>query len=86
MDEQVLADLARRTTEALTIISRSTEETIALNKSMREAMDKHDKEVSTNFVSLHVKVDGLMTTFKYVILPLVTGVLALVGVKMFFKL
>jgi hypothetical protein len=86
MEDQVLADLARRTTEALTVIAENTKEMKEMNKTMNECMLKHNATTETKLDNLKGLMDNLKTTFVYVVLPLITGILALVGVKFIFNL
>jgi hypothetical protein len=75
-NEAVLMELARKTTEALTIIAESTRKTEENTKAIKENIDKHDGVTNT-------KLDNLKTLFVYVIMPLLGSILTLVGIKMF---
>lgn len=81
-----IIDFVRKTTEAITVISESTKEQARNTGAILQAINTQNTNNATNFESLDGKMDGLLTMFKYVIIPLVTGILALVGIKMIFKL
>ena len=78
-DNLQIIDFVKKTTEAITIISEST-------KSIKEITESLKDTTLVGFKNLDGKMDGLMTMFKYVIIPLISGILALVGVKTLFKL
>lgn len=81
-----IIDFVKKTTEALTVISESTKQQAKTTDAILQVVNSQGTANSTAFESLEGKMDGLLTMFKYVIVPLVTGILALVGIKMIFKL
>jgi hypothetical protein len=81
-----IIDFVRKTTEAITVISESTKELNKTTQAIQEAINVQNVANAKSFESIEGKMDGLLTMFKYVIVPLVTGILALVGIKMIFKL
>lgn len=85
-DNAEIIDFVRRTTEAITVISESTKGIQKVSEDLRDTINTNNTVYVSNFGKLDGKMDGLLTMFKYVIIPLVTGILALVGVKTIFKL
>ena len=77
-----IIDFVQKTTEAITIISQSTKSLEQTTGALKEMINIQNNITSTSFAKLDTKMDGLQTMFKYVIVPLVGGILALVGVKM----
>lgn len=81
-----IIDFVKKTTEAITIISESTKQQAVTQGRIVEMLNTQNTLNTQNFEKLEGKVDGLSTMFKYVIVPLVGGILAIVGVKTIFKL
>ena len=81
-----IIDFVRKTTEAITVISESTKEQAKTSGAILQVINSQGIANATAFESLEGKMNGLETMFKYVIAPLVGGILLLVGVKMVFKL
>ncbi len=88
-----IIEFVRRTTEAITVISESTKQIGETTGAIKEMISTQNATNAKAFEGLsgdnrvlNNKVDGLKQLFQYVIIPLVTGILALVGIKMFFKL
>jgi len=81
-----IIDFVKKTTEAITVISESTKELGRTTKAIQESIATQNTTNATAFENLDGKMEGLLTMFKYVIAPLVGGILALVGIKMIFKL
>lgn len=81
-----IIDFVKKTTEAITVISQSTKSLEQTTGALREMINTQNTINATNFANLDGKMDGLMTMFKYVIAPLIGGILALVGIKTIFKL
>lgn len=81
-----IIDFVRKTTEAITVISEATKEQAKTSRAILRVVNGQSVANGTAFKGLEGKMDGLLTMFKYVIVPLVTGILALVGIKMVFKL
>ena len=85
-EQSEIIDFVRKTTEAITVISESTKEIGRNTRAIQKSIATQNTANATAFESLDGKMDGLLTMFKYVVVPLVTGILALVGIKMVFKL
>lgn len=85
-DNQEIIDFIKKTTEAITIISESTKQNAATSNAIKDMINIQNTTNATSFSNLEGKMDGLLTMFKYVIAPLVAGILALVGIKTIFKL
>ena len=81
-----IIDFVRKTTEAITVISESTKSLEGTTGAIKEMINVQSIANGKSFENLGGKMDGLLTMFKYVIMPLVGGILALVGLKMIFKL
>ena len=81
-----IIDFVRKTTEAITVISEATKQQAKTSEAILQVVNTQGVTNATAFESLDGKMDGLLTMFKYVIAPLVGGILALVGIKMIFKL
>lgn len=81
-----IVDFVRKTTEAITVISENTKEVARTTKAIQDSINTQNISNAQQFEELGGKMDGLLTMFKYVIAPLVGGILALVGIKMIFKL
>lgn len=72
---QEIIEFVTKTTEAITVISQST-----------KAMEAHSANTNLSLKEIDGKLDGLKTLFVYTIMPLVGGILALVGIKTVFKI
>ena len=81
-----IIDFVRKTTEAITVISESTKQQAENTGAIKEMISSQNTANAQAFEHLGGKMDGLLTMFKYVIAPLVGGILMLVGIKMIFKL
>lgn len=81
-----IMEFVRKTTEAITVISESTKSLEGTTGAIKEMINAQNVTNAKSFEELSGKVDGLATMFKYVIIPLVAGILALVGVKLVFNL
>lgn len=81
-----IIDFVKQTTIAITIISEATKSLEQTTGAIKEMISSQNVSNAQSFESIEGKMDGLLTMFKYVIIPLVTGILALVGIKMVFKL
>ena len=81
-----IIDFIKQTTVAITTISESTKSLEQTTGALKEMISTQNTVNATAFSNLDGKMDGLATMFKYVIVPLIAGILALVGVKTFFKL
>ena len=79
-----IIDFVKETTKAITVISESTKSLEQTTGALKEMISTQNAINATAFASLEGKMDGLMMTFKYVIIPLVGGILSLVGVKYLF--
>lgn len=81
-----IIDFVRKTTEAITVISESTKSLERTTGAITEMINTQNTATVRSFETINGKMDGLLTMFKYVVIPLVTGILALVGIKMIFQL
>jgi hypothetical protein len=81
-----IIDFVRKTTEAIVVISESTKTLTENTGAIKEMISNQNVVNAQTTAKLDGKMDGLMTMFKYVIIPLVAGILGLVGVKTIFKL
>jgi len=77
-----IIDFVQKTTEAITIISQSTKSLEQTTGALKEMINIQNNANAISFTRLDTKMDGLQMMFKYVIIPLIGGILALVGVKM----
>ncbi len=84
-DSEII-EFVKKTTEAITVISENTKEVARTTKAIQDSINAQNTVNAKSFEELGGKMDGLLTMFKYVIMPLVGGILALVGIKMIFKL
>ena len=85
-DDNGLIDFVKKTTEAITVISESTRQNAETSGAIKEMINVQNAVNSKSFENVSGKMDGLLMMFKYVIVPLVAGILALVGIKTVFKL
>ena len=81
-----IIEFVKKTTEAITVISEATKSLEGTTGALKEMVNSQTIANGTNFERLSGKMDGLTTMFKYVIIPLVGGILSLVGVKFLFNL
>lgn len=81
-----IIEFVKKTTEAINLIGESTKGIKDATEAIKNQMANHEVVSAVGFSGLSGKMDGLLTMFKYVIAPLVGGILALVGIKMIFKL
>lgn len=84
--ESDIIEFVRKTTEAITVISEATKQQAATSSKIVDIVTAQKTANEVSFKELSGKMDGLSTMFKYVIVPLVAGILSLVGVKLLFKL
>ena len=80
-NSQEMIDFVQKTTLAITVISEATKGLEQTTSAIKEMINAQNVTNATAFKNIDGKVDGLQTMFKYVIVPLVAGILALVGVK-----
>jgi hypothetical protein len=81
-----IIDFVKQTTVAITTISEATKSLEQTTGAIKELITTQTSTNNTQFEKLGGKMDGLSTMFKYVIVPLIGGILALVGIKTIFKL
>jgi L-lactate permease len=81
-----IIDFVKQTTIAITTISESTKSLQETTGAIKEMISAQNVVNAQSTEKLSGKMDGLITMFKYVIIPLVAGILALVGVKLVFNL
>jgi len=79
-----IIDFVRKTTEAITVISESTKSLEQTTGAIKEMINTQNVNNSKEFENLDGKMDGLTVMFKWVIVPLIVGILALAGVKTVF--
>lgn len=91
-DTKEMIDLVRQVTQAITVISESTKQNVEITGAIKEMISVQNTADVKAFETLNgksdgleAKMEGLMTMFKYVIVPLIGGILALVGVKLVFN-
>ncbi len=85
-NQDPLIDFVHRTTEAIAVISEATKQNAKTSEDIKNMIYSQSVRNSESFTSIEGKVDGLLMMFKWVVLPLVSGILALVGVKIIFGL
>ena len=81
-----MVDFVKKTTEAIITISESTKQSVKLSEDIKDMINIQNTNNARSFEQVSGKIDGLLTMFKYVIIPLVAGILSLVGVKYILKL
>lgn len=81
-----IIEFVRKTTEAITVISQSTKSLEGTTVALKDMINNQNIANAKGFEGIDGKMDGLMTMFKYVIVPLITGILGIVGIKTIFKL
>ena len=81
-----MIDFVKKTTEAIITISESTKQSVKLSEDIKDMINIQNTNNARSFEQVSGKIDGLLTMFKYVIIPLVAGILSLVGVKYILKL
>ena len=81
-----IVDFVRKTTEAITVISESTKQQAIVQGRIVEMLNTQNTLNAQNAAQLDGKMDGLLTMFKYVIIPLIAGITGLVGAKLLFHL
>jgi hypothetical protein len=79
-----LIEFVRQTTAAITIISETTRQQAETLGGIKELISAQTGTDAATSKDLSGKMDGLLTMFKYVIAPLIAGILGLVGIKFFF--
>lgn len=80
-----IVDFIQETTRVITVISESTKGMHDTLIALKELNIKQENEIVNGFVMTKEKIDNLKQIFFYVILPLLGGILSLVGVKLLFK-
>jgi hypothetical protein len=83
---QEMIDFVQKTTEAITVISQATKSLEQTTGALKEMISTQNTTNAKSFEEINGKMDGLLTMFKYVIAPLVAGILALVGIKTILKI
>lgn len=81
-----IIDFVKQTTVAITTISESTKQLTEMTGGIKEMIANQNIVNVRAFEAITQKQDGLMTMFKYVIVPLIGLFASLVGVKYLFKL
>ena len=81
-----IIEFVKQTTVAITTISESTKSLQETTGAIKEMISAQNVVNAQSTEKLGGKMDGLKTMFIYVIVPLISGILALVGVKMVFNL
>ena len=81
-----MVDFVKKTTEAIITISESTKQSVKLSEDIKDMINIQNTNNARSFEQVSGKIDGLLTMFKYVIIPLIAGILSLVGVKYILKL
>jgi len=81
-----IIEFVHKITEAITVISRSTEAMNATLSALKDSHMEHSMEVVAGLQLAKDKMDNLKVIFLYVITPLIAGILGLVGVKLLFSL
>jgi len=83
---QEYIDFVKKTTEVITIMAEGNKVISENTGAIKELINTQNVNNAKQFEIIIGKQDGLLTMFKYVIIPLIAGILALVGVKMAFNL
>ena len=81
-----LIEFVKKTTEAIYAISENTKQNAETAGAIKDIISVQSTANAKSFENISGKMDGLLMMFKYVVVPLVGGILALVGVKTLFKL
>ena len=81
-----IIEFVKQTTVAITTISETTKSLEQTTGAIKEMISAQNVVNAQSTEKLGGKMDGLKTMFIYVIVPLISGILALVGVKMVFNL
>lgn len=88
-----IIDFVNKTTIAITVIAESTKSLEQTTGALKEMISAQANTNATAFEGLrgdskvlNSKLDGLGQTLKYVVAPLVAGILGLVGVKLIWNL
>jgi membrane-bound ClpP family serine protease len=81
-----IIDFVKKTTEAITVISEATKQQAVVQGRIVEMLNSQNTLNAQGFEKIDGKMDALATMFRYVIVPLVAGILSLVGVKYLFNL
>ena len=81
-----IVEFVKQTTVAITTISESTKSLQETTGAIKEMVSAQNVVNAQGFEKLDGKMNGLLVMFKYVIVPLVAGILGLVGIKMVFNL
>jgi len=84
-NEEVI-DFVKQTTVAITVISESTKSLEQTTGAIKEMISTQNATNAKSFEVINGKMDGLANMFKYVIAPLIAGILSLVGAKYLLKL
>lgn len=81
-----IIDFVKQTTIAITTISESTKSLEQTTGALKEMISAQNTANAKAFETIDGKLDGLKTLFLYVIVPLIGGILSLVGIKYLFKI
>lgn len=85
MDKELIA-FVQQTTQAITTMSEVSRGLQATTLAIKESTAQHFADAKACHAEIVGKLDGLRMMFLYVIVPLIAGILALVGVKFIFNL
>ena len=83
---QDIIEFVRKTTEAITVMAEGNKRISENTGALKDLVTAQHQANIASFEEVNGKIDGLATMFKYVIIPLIAGILSLVGVKYLFKL
>jgi hypothetical protein len=84
--DRAMFEFVQKTTEAITVLSETNKSIKIAVEKMSDSQIEHKIEAKGQFAEVGVKLDGLRLLFLYVVVPLISGILAFVGIKLFFKL
>ncbi len=81
-----IVDFVKQVSEAMTVMAEGNRQLNETTVALKDMINAQNVANATAFKGLDGKMDGLMTMFKYVVAPLIAGIVGLVGAKMLFKL
>lgn len=81
-----IIDFVRKTTEAITIMAEGNRAISENTGALKELINAQTTTNVEAFKVLDGKMSELKTLFVYVIIPLIGGILSLVGIKYLFQL
>jgi len=84
--DSAIVEFVKQTTVAITTISETTKSLEQTTGAIKEMISAQNVVNAQSTEKLGGKMDGLTTMFKYVIIPLVAGILSMVGVKFLFNI